>query len=331
MDIENIMKKMGICPIGKHCGISKSRILHFVTTLMNVVRVAVRVNRNDILVLQYPVKYYSTICGIAHLKGVHIITFIHDLDCFRFKRCSAPKEIGRMNESDALIGCNPRVCQWLKDNGFVGHNKKRITVPLHIFDFLSDSKCIDRTQVVVQYRVIYAGQLALNKNRFLYSFGDYIHNFTVNVYGRGFDRQHAVNPDKFVLKGFMLPDELICNADGDFGLVWDGDSVDCCSGDWGEYLAINTPHKISLYIRCGLPVIIWRKAAMAEFVEKNGIGISIDSLSDINHIYESITQEKYATLCHNVQRVNNSISKGCFFSDAISEAMKSVKGIASRL
>ena len=117
-----------------------------------------------------------------------------------------------------------------------------------------------------------------------------------------------------VAKGFMLPDALIGAAEGDFGLVWDGDSVDSCCGNWGEYLMINTPHKVSLYIRCGLPIIIWRKAAMARFVEENGIGICVGSLRDIAGIYTRLTQAEYERMCENVQRVSRMMSEGRFFS-----------------
>ena len=119
----------------------------------------------------------------------------------------------------------------------------------------------------------------------------------------------------------MLPDELIGCADGDFGLVWDGDSAECCNGDWGEYLTFNTPHKISLYIRCGLPLIVWNKAAMADFVKENGIGICIDSLRDIDEIYEHLTQEEYNKMCDNILRINQAVSKGEYFRNALSEAI----------
>ncbi|MCM1373074.1 MAG: galactofuranosyltransferase [Bacteroides sp.] len=322
MDIEDIMAQMKMRSIGiQHHGVSRNRIRHFIVTLMSIVRILLKINEGDILIVQYPVKYYSIICNIVHSKKARIIAFIHDLDCFRLKRHSVQQEIRMMNDADALICCNRTICQWLCRNGFVGHNKMSITVPMHIFDFLSDAKCIDRKQSEITNRIVYAGQLTRRKNSFLYSFGNHIHNFCVNVYGNGFDLSKATAATKFDTKGFMLPSQLISCAEGDFGLVWDGDSIDSCNGDWGEYLAMNTPHKISLYIRCGLPIIIWDKAAMAQFVEENEIGICIGSLRDINRIYSNLTQEKYNHMCDNVQRVNLSISQGAYFRAAVTEAI----------
>ncbi len=321
MDIEHIMNEMGLCSIGRHHGVSKSRLSHFVITLMNVARMIVKVKKDDILVLQYPTKYYSTICRIAHKKGAQVISFIHDLDCFRLKRRLPKEEISLMNQSDALIGCNTNVCRWLLNNGFTGYSNKAITVPMHLFDFLSEAQNKERGKTGLTHKIVYAGQLAPKKNKFLYSFGRYIHNFDVNVYGKGFDKQYAENPTRFNLKGFLIPDELIREAEGDFGLVWDGDSVDCCQGDWGEYLALNTPHKTSLYIRCGLPIIIWKQAAMAEFVRSQNIGICVDSLRDINHIYERLTPEEYNCMCENVKRVCLEISEGHYFRKAITDTI----------
>ena len=59
--------------------------------------------------------------------------------------------------------------------------------------------------------------------------------------------------------------------DQNFGLVWDGTSLDGCNGRYGEYLKFNNPHKTSLYLSCGIPVIIWKEAALADFVEEHKV------------------------------------------------------------
>lgn len=321
MDIERTMNEMGFQPAGRCHTISKNRICHFIRTLAIVMRMPMCVKKGDLLVVQYPTKYYDTVCRLAHLRGANIVTFVHDLGCFRQKHNSVEKEIHRLNQSDALISCNPVIDKWLKDNGFVGYKKKGISEPLHVFDFFSDSQSPDRKKSWPMQQIVYAGQLALRKNRFLYDVGNHVVGYRINVYGKGFDNSSAARPEVFSTKGFMLPDKLISGAEGDFGLVWDGDSVDCCSGNWGEYLMVNTPHKVSLYIRCGLPIIIWRKAAMAQFIEENGIGICVDSLRDMASIYHNFTQEEYNRMCDNVQRVSRMMSEGYYFRRAITAVM----------
>ena len=321
LDVERTMDRLGFLPAGRRHSISKNRLRHFVRTLAIVLRVLTHVGKGDVLIVQYPAKYYATVCRLAHLRGAKVVTLTHDLISLRIKHSSVQEEIVRLNKSDAIIGHNPAFCKWLCEHGFTGYDGKRIIEPLGVFDFLSDSCSPDRKHTWPLRKVVYAGQLARRKNSFLYELGRYVEGYTLNVYGRGFDKSSAECPEKFDIKGFMMPDELIGKAEGDFGLVWDGDSVDTCSGDWGEYLKVNTPHKISLYIRCGLPVIIWREAAMAGFIEENGVGICIDSLRDIRKVYECLTREEYERMCENVRRVSGLISEGGYFSKAISEVL----------
>lgn len=320
MDIEQILNQNGYIAIGKS-SVSKNRIRHFILTLAIVARIPFTLTKGDIIVLQYPSKYYTFICRMAHLLNAHVVTFIHDLSCFRTKHNSVRKEIYLMNKSDALIGCNPTICKWLTDSGFVGYSKKKIVESLDIFDFISSSSSTDKRDMWPQHKIAYAGQLAIKKNTFLYNYGKYIKSYKVNIYGKGLDISSIANPEKFDLKGFVLPENLICSAEGDFGLVWDGDSIECCSGDWGEYLAINTPHKVSLYIRCGLPIIIWNKAAMADFIKEHKIGICIDTLQDINNIYDTLTKEDYTDMCNNVRNISRRMSEGWYFRNAISKAI----------
>lgn len=325
MDIEHILSMSGYQPAGNKNTISKNRIIHFIQTIAIVIRMFTYIKKGDILILQYPVKYYRILCHLAHFRKAEIVTIIHDLQCFRNKKNSVEKEIYIMNLSDAIICHNPTMCEWLVKNGYKGHNKKGIIETLEIFDFISDSVSPKRQDTWPLHKIVYAGQLARKKNNFLYEVGNYINNYTLNVYGKGFVHSEAAVQERFNVKGFMFPDKLISCAEGDFGLVWDGGDIDSCDGNWGEYLKINTPHKVSLYIRCGLPVIIWRKAAMAQFVKENGIGMCIDSLRDINNIYMNITNEEYSAMCDNVQRISHLLSEGWYCRKAIDKVCSQLK------
>ena len=104
---------------------------------------------------------------------------------------------------------------------------------------------------------------------------------------------------------------------GDFGLVWDGDSLDTCSGDFGEYLRWNSPHKVSFCLRAGLPVIIWREAAVASIIEELGIGLCIDSLRELNDLLQQITSEQMQTMRRNVKAVSDRLKDGQFLKKAM--------------
>ena len=76
-----------------------------------------------------------------------------------------------------------------------------------------------------------------------------------HIYGPNYTPEKKCS--RIVYQGEFSADELPAHLKGQFGLIWDGSSVNTCEGNFGEYLRYNNPHKISLYLACGLPVIIW--------------------------------------------------------------------------
>ena len=155
---------------------------------------------------------------------------------------------------------------------------------------------------------------------------DCIENWELQLYGKHFDQERANGWKHIHYNGLFTPEQLINEVEGDFGLVWDGDSLDQCSGNWGEYLLINNPHKASFTLRMGLPVIIWKKAALAPFIEKNHVGICIDSLRDLNRILENLSTEEYNEMRHNAELMSEKIGTGYFTHRAMRAAEERLKG-----
>ena len=122
-------------------------------------------------------------------------------------------------------------------------------------------------------------------------------------------------------RGFIRPDDFVRSSIGHFGLVWDGSSIDECTGDWGEYLRINNPHKTSFYIRSGKPVIMWEKSALTPFVLREGVGIAVNSLREIGDKLKSITPEQYYGLCQRAAAVSKHLSSGHYFREAYRKAL----------
>lgn len=316
-DIERIMSESGYVNVGFRQTRYTNTVLAFLVTLASVLKVPLSLKCGDRLVVQYPLKkYFTFVCRMAHLRKAKVIVVIHDLGSFRRKKLTVSQEIKRLDHADYIIAHNVRMKKWLSDNG--------CRVPLgtlEIFDYLSETKAVPHESVHKPYEVVYAGALNLRKNTFLYEVGAYAHSFRFNLYGNGFELNKAKGKECFNYKGFVRSDELIATVQGDFGLVWDGFSVDACTGDFGEYLKYNNPHKTSLYIRCELPVIIWEQAALAGFVRANGVGICIASLADLDRVLEALTPEQYMVMKRNVRAVNERLCAGYYIRKALSEAM----------
>ena len=115
--------------------------------------------------------------------------------------------------------------------------------------------------------MIIAGNLRRHKVGYVYSLPD---NQEFNLYGVDFEDDGRENIHYI---GAFDPEELTQKMQGSFGLVWDGTTCDTCDGLSGSYLKINNPHKFSLYLSSGLPVIVWDQAAIADFVKKENVGL----------------------------------------------------------
>jgi hypothetical protein len=316
-DIEKILSGQGYKNAGLKQTICSDKILGFFLTLAGVLKVFFTISANDVVVVQYPFKkYYSFVCNLIHLKRGKVVTVIHDLGTFRRKKLSADKELKRLNHSDVLIVHNSKMKAWIQQYGFA-----KPMICLEIFDYLSssvnseqhvfDEKCI---------RIKYAGALSFRKNKFLYSLNDILSKSQLLLYGNGFDKNEIKNTGRITYQGFSPSDQLIENAHANFGLVWDGESISSCSGNFGEYLKINNPHKASLYIRCHCPIIIWKEAALASFVAENNIGLCIQSLRELDTVLSSISPEIYNEMQKNVRMINKRISSGYYITKALHEA-----------
>ena len=262
---------------------------------------------------------FSFICRMAHYRKAKVIVIIHDLGSFRRKKLTASQEIKRLSHADYIIAHNSKMKQWLIDKG--------CQIPigeLGIFDYLSESQTQTDSKVLLPYKIAYAGALNFRKNTFLYEIGAHIHPFSFYLYGNGFDLNRAKGKEHFQYMGFIPSDQLISTIQGDFGLVWDGLSIDACTGSFGDYLRYNNPHKTSLYIRCGLPIIIWEQAALAPFIKEHNIGICVDSLTEVAPVLASLTESEYKLKKENVLKLSSLLANGYFITQALSEGYKTL-------
>ena len=174
------------------------------------------------------------------LKEEKVITLIHDLGSFRRKKLTAKQENKRLSHSDYIIVHNESMKKFLEENG--------CKVPLHcleLFDYISPASPAQYPTPHQPYKIVYAGGLSPKRNPFLYQLDTHIHNWSMELYGKDFDAIKAKEWKNIHFHGLLHPDKLLETVQGDFGLVWDGNSLDECSGNWGEYLRFNNPHKTS--------------------------------------------------------------------------------------
>jgi glycosyltransferase involved in cell wall biosynthesis len=287
-----------------------------------------KMKAGDELIVQLPLRQHSLLLPVL-LKGiknkrVKIYGLLHDLDILRLSTteyCPLGERIRRNLEEkkalklcDAIIAHNKTMKEKLIEYGY----DERKIVELGIFDYLSKNPKKER---IFDKSIIVAGNLNKNKSGYVYKLGEGVN---YNLYGIDY-----TGPQNEFIKyfGSFSPEELPQKVDGCFGLVWDGNSIDTCSGAYGQYLRINNPHKTSFYLACGIPVIIWKDAALADFVLKNNCGITVESLQEISNILGKMSEEDYTKLKRSAEIEAEKLTQGYYTEMAIKKAEEiTIKG-----
>lgn len=284
--------------------------------------------KDDVLFVQMPVVNNSFMLGAVlkklRKKGVLVISLIHDLELLRMSSVkNIPlkqklrmqfEEKSMLAQSDVIIAHNKEMIKYLHRLGIEG---SRI-VSLQIFDYLADSTAAAAENASQKNTFIVAGNLSPQKSAYVYKAPQSV---KINLYGVNYQENDKNN---LCYKGAYAPDELISHLEGGFGLVWDGDSPDTCTGAYGEYLRFNNPHKTSLYLAAGFPVAIWKEAALAGFIENEGAGITASSLDSAAKLAASVTDSEYAALCAGARAVSEKLRSGWYLKNAIREALADI-------
>jgi len=321
MDCETILQNNGWKNIGfKQTWISNA-IIGTIVSAVGITLAIIRLKPKSQLCLQYPLnKFYNYILWAAKLKQCKVVTIVHDVYTLKGKLSKKKKELITLSKSDSLIVHNPCMRKWFLEQKLTSN-----FINLDIFDYLHTKQFEKEKQATnfEDYRIVFAGNLGGNQS-FIYQLDQLkTLNYHFDLYGIGFNPSLITNPNESKLnyKGFYPSDQVIDYIDGDFGLVWYGTSIETCEGKIGHYLKYNNPHKVSLYIQCDMPLIIWEGAAMATFVKDNNIGICIKSLHDIPEILKSLSPEDYLAMKQNIQQIKNQISSGFYLNKALKNAV----------
>lgn len=322
-DVEVIFNRLGYAPLKVRVeDWYKMNVLNAqIHKYRALLRAFKRLKKNDAIVIQFPLLHHSLFINslLKSLKnrGVNIYLLIHDLETLRFVNDKTlpfrMKLRMKLTESDTfhsvtgIIAHNPIMKSVLVDKGVEADK----IVSLGIFDYLIPN-FQEKTGFTKNQPIIVAGNLAQEKAGYLYVLPE---EPAYNLYGVGFDESRALANETYF--GSFLPDELPAALEGGFGLVWDGDSAETCSGVFGEYLRYNNSHKASLYLASGFPVVVWKESALAHFILEKSCGIAVASLHDLEAVLENLTEKEYADLSENAKRIGKDLREGYYLRSAL--------------
>ena len=320
-DIAVVLDRMGVerIVVGRtHFGGPIGRLLNRLLWFARCRLIRAKLPRKTTVIMQCPTAAWSKSAALCVLnervkarKDLRLVTIVHDIASLRVG--DGPMAEKRLNAEeerlfalfDKIVVHNEQMKRALIERGVPADR----LVPLEIFDYLIPGFEPERTRSKSN-EVIIAGNLAPDKTVYLKRLKD-VPGVEWKLYGPNFDSA-AVGGPNVHYAGCCSPDELPSKLEGAFGLVWDGLSIETCSGAYGEYTRINNPHKLSLYLASGIPVIVWREAAVARFVESHGVGVVVDSLNNLDSFLNGISEAAYDEMLRNSLAVSEKLRTGYF-------------------
>ena len=282
-----------------------------------------KIKDNSVLFVPHPIYinkrfYIDILKKTKEKKNIKLIFLIHDLDSLRKMFPESEKEFKHIDETmykiaDYIIAHNSLMKNYLVNQGI---DDKKI-YELGIFDYLAENNLAEK-EIKYSKTINIAGNLDTNKCKYIKGLNTLDKSVKVNLYGLNFNKD-ILNSESISYKGAFPADEIPSKLNEGFGLVWDGDGIDGCTGNTGNYLRYNNPHKLSLYLVSGLPVVIWSEAAEAQFVKDNNVGIIVDSIDDFSKKFDELSEQQYYEMVENAKKISGKLRNGEYLSGQISQ------------
>lgn len=258
------------------------------------------------VIVQYPFYYYNRILkkALNHIFCKNrVILFVHDIDALRrIQNSGIQEDIAELNKAKAVVVHNDVMAAELKKRGL-----KIPCISLELFDYLLPE--IPKKELKKGTVIAFAGNLV--KSEFLGNPSIQKLGIQFHLYGPGF-KPEIIKWNNVKFQGNFLPEEIPFKLEENFGLIWDGTDTNTCTGRYGEYMKYNNPHKLSMYIVAGLPVIVWEEAAIANFVNKHNIGFAVNSLEEIQERIQLLSDDEYDAMVLSVKEIQKDIVHGGF-------------------
>lgn len=312
-DVESILDRLGYRPVYVSMyldGSSKFRSLRMCRDLLLQV---LRLPLGAELIVQYPLtNYFYLISPLLRLKGIKTIALVHDLESYRYSGSISDRERKDLLSFNRIIVHTEAMVKLLTSVGIPGLKLKT----LGFFDYLVENgmKGEPKKDYMGKTCVSFAGNLS--KSIFLKQLVKLgWEDLHLRLYGaEPLSSMEGTSNSSYA--GGFSPDDLR-PLNGAWGLVWDGEDIDTCSGAMGNYLRINAPHKMSLYLAKGMPLIVWKESGVAPTVEKYKLGVCINSLSEVPQVLSALTPDELAEIHSSVEKWGECVRSGAMLEQAL--------------
>lgn len=279
------------------------------------------VNPGDIVVIQYPMlisyRFETFFIDQMNKRGIKPIIFVHDVDSWRFNWVKDGfDEMAYFNKAAVLIVHGKPMADRMRAEG--------VTAPMvdHLLlDYLDDEHQWDKYEIPAEdfdRQLVMAGNLL--KSQFLV---DWDLETPISTFGVTDDEladKLRANP-QVTYGGGLFQWDLVETMPRAFGLAWDHNLE---GRPYADYTHYNHPHKVSLYLSHGMPVIISKQSAIAPLIEANHLGFTIDDIHEVDQIVNDTPDEVIEDILEHTARVGRMMRDGWFTANAFQQAERKV-------
>lgn len=311
-DFEEVLRKCGFKGLGLKSVYTSNVRYWWIRNWVSATVAQMTMPKDSTIVFQYPEqRHLGKLVAAAKRRGNKILFLVHDINELRGFPNNHPEWL---RLADAVIAHSPAMQSWLEKNYGVENS-----VSLGVFDYITDNLPVSERKSGNRTTVVFAGRL--DKSGFITKMCEANTGIDFIFFGPGFPEK-LKTMENVRYQGVCAPEELPgLISKYDYGLVWDGGSLDGCDGPTGNYVRYNSPYKISSYLAAGLPVIVWKDMAVAEFVTDSNTGIALESLSRLSEKVNEMSAEDYTAMHGNVERIRSKLTSGGFYKDALEKAL----------
>lgn len=296
---------------------------NFYRFLLDILSILINIKRGDYIFYIDRVAVSLSrhmVYKIAKFKNCKIIPILEDIDVLRNPGNNDNHEIDLLKQAYMIISQNDAMSNFL-----LGKGVRCEIISTSVLDFLSNTALVSSSAKSNIITICYGGNLALEQSGFIYELKP-SKKLRYKIYGGNLKR--SINNPSISYCGFFSADDCVHNIIGDWGLVWNGRSLKIDNVDSkSTYYNYVTPHKFSMYALCGLPVIVYEKSAMADFVIKNKCGIIVNNLNEIEEKITKVSNNQYYEMKQNILKIGERASDGYYLKKAISYIYEKEKNI----
>ncbi|CAM3030509.1 sugar transferase [Leuconostoc gasicomitatum] len=261
------------------------------------------VKPKDLVLHQFPT-YMSAeferqfVHTLKHLNVCRAIV-IHDIEPLRLVKQDA-WEYQILNQYDFIIVHSKDMKNQLQANGV-----KAAFIVQPLFDYLSQP----RPTALFSRNINFAGTFQKSP---------WLQNYTgpnLTLFGSKPKKWQNIDFSTHInYQGNFDPEEIVNHLTDGYGLIWDSDFDD---KTYQTYTRYNTPHKASLYLRAGLPLIAWSQSAIGQFIVNHKLGFVINNLTDLNLKLHAINEAQYQLWQTNIQIIADHVGRGDYTKNTL--------------